>query len=51
LLRVVHHDGELVGEEPVGPAEDKIADVALQHLLLMALHAVVKGDRIGDFQP
>ncbi len=46
LRRVVDHHRELIGEHAVGALDDEIADVALEALLLSALQAVVKADRL-----
>ncbi len=44
LLEVIHHDGELVGEQAVGAPHDEIADFAGEVLLDPALEGVVECD-------
>jgi len=45
LRGVADHDGELVGKLSVGPKQHEVADLALDHLPLSALGAILEADR------
>src|SRR5690606_35774866 len=42
---IIHDHGELVGEWPVGTADDEIADIAREILADMALQAILEAEQ------
>ena len=46
-LGVIHHDGELVGEDPIASPHQKIPACTCEHLALFPVHAVGERDGAG----